>query len=313
MKLSTTIIALATATTSNAAFVPQSIKSTSTGRSTVIVKGYLDDLSADLYKEEEKVDVVADSREANQMAKEQVDRYGPGNLSDFVDFEEFDGGDGQMGVAGDGQKGLDKSDFDQSSLAQSMDKSRARSAKNAWGTSTGYADELVKTRGMDTARAQQLENWHQQREVAKKKEEQKYMTEAFDQVQGNAEADWRTLAKFGVERNQEFDLNETFGDASIEGADMEGNIELNARTGGIGYHEFSLKNPYMGFADFRATFSPGTSGEWTVTPTEGSLMQREATSFSVKYRPEQVGISEGYLIIETEDFKKAWKLIGSTG
>jgi hypothetical protein len=83
-----------------------------------------------------------------------------------------------------------------------MDKSRARSAKNAWGTSTGYADELVKTRGMDTARAQQLENWHQQREVAKKKEEQKYMTEAFDQVQGNAEADWRTLAKFGVERNQ---------------------------------------------------------------------------------------------------------------
>ena len=34
------------------------------------------------------------------MEKDQVDRFGPGNLDQFVDFEEFDGGDGQMGVAG---------------------------------------------------------------------------------------------------------------------------------------------------------------------------------------------------------------------
>ncbi len=77
------------------------------------------------------------------------------------------------------------------------------SAKNAWGTSTGYADELMKTKpGMDAARAQQLENWHQQREIQAQKQQQKYMTEQYDQVQQNAEADWRTLAKFGVERNQ---------------------------------------------------------------------------------------------------------------
>merc|ERR1712045_567572 len=133
-----------------------------------------------------------------------------------------------------------------------------RSAKNAWGTSTGYAETLIRDKGMDSARAQQLENWHQQREISKRKQEQRFMTEQFDQVQQNAEADWRTLAKFGVERNQEFDMNEAFGVASIEGAEMEGTIELKARTGGIGYHEFGLKNPYMGFADFRASFSPGT-------------------------------------------------------
>ena len=77
------------------------------------------------------------------------------------------------------------------------------SAKNAWGTSTGYADELMQSRpGMDSARAQQLENWHQQREIQAQKNQQRMMTEQFDNVQQNAEADWRTLAKFGVERNQ---------------------------------------------------------------------------------------------------------------
>jgi len=42
-------------------------------------------------------------------------------------------------------------------------------------------------------------------------------------------------------------------------------------------------------------------------------MQREETQFTVRFRPEFIGVSEGYLIIETEDFKKVWKLVGSTG
>ncbi len=84
-----------------------------------------------------------------------------------------------------------------------MNNSRARSAKNAWGTSTGYADQLLSTnQNMDAVRAQQLENWHQQREISAKKQQQKYITEQFDNQQQSAEADWRTLAKFGVERNQ---------------------------------------------------------------------------------------------------------------
>merc|ERR1712161_132817 len=64
----------------------------------------------------------------------------------------FDGGDGQMGVAGDGASGLDKSDFATGSLntnvakVSTIDKSKARSAKNAWGTSTGYADKLIEKR-----------------------------------------------------------------------------------------------------------------------------------------------------------------------
>jgi hypothetical protein len=36
--------------------------------------------------------------------------------------------------------------------------SRYITAKNAWGTNTGYADTLIE-QGVDTSRAQQLENW----------------------------------------------------------------------------------------------------------------------------------------------------------
>jgi len=139
-----------------------------------------------------------------------IDRYGPGTFEVFQDFEEFDGGDGQMGVAGDGRNGLekDKADFNTPQMAggkaaeeRKADKSKMRSARNAWGTFTGYAEKL-KEQGMDTARAQQLENWANQREVQKKSRDMKYMTDEFDKVRENAEADWRTLAKFGVERNE---------------------------------------------------------------------------------------------------------------
>lgn len=68
----------------------------------------------------------------------------------------------------------------------------------------------------------------------------------------------------------------------------------------------------MGFADFRAAFTPETSMDWVVEPNEGSLSQREATDFIVKFKPTTPGLIEGYLVIETEDFKKTWKVQGST-
>jgi hypothetical protein len=68
----------------------------------------------------------------------------------------------------------------------------------------------------------------------------------------------------------------------------------------------------MGFADFRAAFTDGTSPAFSVTPSEGSLMQREDTQFLVKYKAQAPGVVDGYLVIETEDFKKTWKVIGST-
>ena len=71
-------------------------------RTTSIVSlrmGYLDQLSKEeLYSSDDDGNERNDSREATQMAKEQIDRYGPGDLSQFVDFNEFDGGDGRTCV-----------------------------------------------------------------------------------------------------------------------------------------------------------------------------------------------------------------------
>lgn len=67
----------------------------------------------------------------------------------------------------------------------------------------------------------------------------------------------------------------------------------------------------MGFADFRAAFTPETPPYWTVDPEEGSL-DKAGTDFIIRFRPQAPGVAEGYLVIETEDFKKTWKLIGGT-
>jgi len=267
--------------------------------------GYLDDLSKDLAAPDSNPIPEEEAREANVMSKADLDRAGPGSWDSYVEFDEFDGGDGQMGVAGDGSKGLDK--FDMSQMANS----KSMSAKNAWGTSTGYADKLV-SEGVDTSRAQQLENWHNQQEVLARRKEQRFMTEDFDSG-SNEEENWRNLASFGVERNQEFDLDETFG-AVTANENIEGVIELMGQmNAGYAVHEMSLKNPYMGFADFRAALTTDSPAAFTVDPSEGSLQQKVDTDFTVKFKAQTPGTVEGYLVIETEDFKKTWKVVGRTG
>ena len=192
MKLSAVTIAAVAASLSlsTEAFSPAS----NTVRVRTTIHGYLDDLNGGEVAPPPPQEVEEDdSREATRMKKEDVDRGGVGNWDSYVEFNEFDGGDGQMGVAGDGDASLEK--FDMSQMA----KSKTMSAKNAWGKSTGYADTLVE-KGVDTARAQQLENWHNQQEVLQQRKSQRFMTEDFDQTTSEDD-NWRNLASFGVERN----------------------------------------------------------------------------------------------------------------
>lgn len=106
-------------------------------------------------------------------------------------------------------------------------------------------------------------------------------------------------------------MDEEFGPVT-PGDTIDGTIELHSTINRVEIHEFSLKNQFMGFADFRAAFTPDTPMDWTVEPNEGSLTSREPTDFIVKFRPQNPGVVEGYLVIETEDFKKTWKVIGNT-
>jgi len=306
MKLTLTTVFLLAVTT-NGAFMPGVPSARTTAASKTVVKGYLDDLSNELYAPDNNPDLESESKEKTDMKKEQVDRYGAGSFEDYVEFDEFDGGDGQMGVAGDGQKGLEKiGGFS----APSLLKSKTMSAKNAWGTSSGYADELIE-KGMDSQKAQRLENWQNQQEVRRKQLSTKEMLESFDEQQTSSELDWRELAHFGVERNQEFDMNEEFGPV-VPGADVE-TVELHTMLNRVTIHEFKLKNEYMGFADFRAAFTADTDPvDWKVEPNEGALKSSEATDFIVRFRPQNPGVSYATLVIDTEDMKKTWRFIGST-
>jgi len=273
--------------------------------SAVVVKGYLDDLTAELYSEADEPDVEADSFENTKMDKGDIDRAGPGTWKDYVDFEEFDGGDGQMGVAGDGKQGLEKEWKGEAQMA----KSKMMSARNAWGSTSGYADKLI-AEGWDNQKAQRLENWHNQQAVLRTRKAHRYMTDEFDKVK--EDEDWRNLGSFEAStRNEDFDLDEAFG-AVKPGEDIEGEIELKSRISQPQIHEFLLKNSMMGFSDFRAAVI-SESKEWTVEPKEGAINGKTGVDFRVRFRPSGLGVSEGYLVIDTEDKKWTWKLIGSTG
>lgn len=209
-----------------------------------------------------------------------------------------------MGVAGDGKQGLDK---DWAGVSE-MGKSKSMSATNAWGKATGYADQLI-DEGMEQSRAQQLENWRNQREVQEERNQHKYMADQFDNNRNDE--DWRKLSSFGGEQVQGIDLDREMG--PVQPGDITGAIELSSRLNQSKVYEFKLKNPFMGFSDFRARFTGMTSpADWIVTPTDGSLNGRgDPTDFMVKFRPQSPSMSEGYLVIETEDDKWTYKLIGT--
>ena len=102
MKFGIATIVLAAAGANAAFFAPTSSRQAFS--TTTALKGYLDDLSKDLYSVADNPDIEGSTKEATDLPKEKVDRFSPGDWSSYVEFDEFDGGDGQMGVAGDGKK-----------------------------------------------------------------------------------------------------------------------------------------------------------------------------------------------------------------
>jgi len=237
-----------------------------------------------------------------KMDKDKIRSYGPGDFAQYQDPHSshyFDGGDSEMGLSGDGNVGLRKFGSDASphmarTLTAKMDQAAVERSS--------YADELLQdNQGMDAVRAQQLENWATQREIA-------------------------TANKFMYEQRHQYNQNGyEYGDYEVTqseaqfvhpvelGDEIEGTIALRAFMNGVAVHDIMLYNLYMGFAEFRATIVGNDSGEWSVTPSDGVLKQNEATQFNVRYSPRSPGVSNAYLVIETEDFKKTWKLVGSTG
>ena len=131
-----------------------------------------------------------------------------------------------------GNKGLEKEWVG----AAEMAKSKTMSAKNAWGKSTGYAEELI-NQGMEATRAQQMENWKNQQEVLHARQQQRYMTEEFDKVGGDE--DWRSLSNYAGERVDDTDMDKLLGDVT-PGSTIYHHIELTSRIGQPKIMEFDI-------------------------------------------------------------------------
>lgn len=237
------------------------------------------------------------------MDKDKIHHYGPGDFSQYADDHSsdfFDGGDSEMGLAGDGSFSLRKIGRDVSPhMARTL---TAKFDEVEVAESMSYTDELLQNDpGMDKVRAHQLENWATQNEIAVAN---RYMYETSHDYQGNYITEYDSIFE---------DEAALFVDP-VEAADsFDGIITLTAPINGIAAHEIMLKNPYMGYAKFRAAFDGDVSNEWSVTPSDGFLKQHEATHFVVRYNPHSPGTSSAYLVIETEEHKMTWKVVGSTG
>jgi len=239
-----------------------------------------------------------------KMDKDAICHYGPGDFAQYEDppsCDSFDGGDSEMGLCGDGNVGLRT--FGRDVSPHITRTSMAKMDQAAAVETLGYADELLQSNPyMDSVRAQQLENWATQNEIAMSN---RYMNERFQENQGNDS---------GYE-HCEMDEGESFFTIiplEAEG-EVEGIITLQTSVHSVAVHEIALKNLYMGYAKFRAGFVEDASGEWSVTPSDGFLKQKESTQFVVRYNPDSAGVSHAHLVIETEDFKKIWRVAGSTG
>jgi hypothetical protein len=134
------------------------------------------------------------------------------------------------------------------------------------------------------------------------------MTDDFDKSTGDE--DWRSLSNYAGERVDDKDLDTELG-AVTPGSTIYHHIELTSRIGQPQVFEFDITNSFMGYSDFRARFTPETSSEWSVEPTDGSLNGKTGTEFTVKYRPQNPGTSSGYLVIQTEDDKWTFQVTGS--
>jgi hypothetical protein len=56
----------------------------------------------------------------------------------------------------------------------------------------------------------------------------------------------------------------------------------------------------MGYAQFRAGFAGDASNEWSVSASDSFLKQNEDTHIVVRYNPHSSGVSNAFLVIETE-------------
>ena len=293
----------------------------------------------------EKGWVTAEKYKAGK--RQEAVNYGPTSYEGFVDSEGFDGGDGQVGVVGDGDNQMEK--FDQTAVVQRElsnnaiggKDSKSAKTKVAFGKTTGYADDL-KNKGMTDVdnygedkmyqRRQQLENWRNQQEVKSQRDAvRQYQVETdggtFDRrthrashyLDGNAKQEYKGKYKGpsgfaeGVIVAEERGLEH--GDSFIANeADVTGEVRFSAQMGGRGSEVVMVKNDCMTYDDFAAGFSAGTPIAFSVEPATGTLNGARGDPTELKVSVDGSNLAggkqyEGFLVVDTEESKFTYKVV----
>jgi len=225
----------------------------------------------------------------------------------------------------------------------------ASAGKNYFGRSTGLADKLidemtdkqVKSNRMDKVRAQQKENWYNQRAIHESNraagqgvvfgEEQKIAprsggyiardalsSKAWRRGDKESEISQRDLAKHMEEMAGEEAARldgEEWGELNADGAELTETFSVRSSPRQTSVTDIPVTNDVNTFAPFRCGLLPGAHASFTVTPNFGTMNRRsgEPTGVVVRYTPIATGdIAEATLVFETEDMKKVYKFIGST-
>jgi len=236
---------------------------------------------------------------------------------------------------------------DASSSRQATNARTAAAGKNYFGRSTGLADKLmdsitdddVKTGKMDAVRAQQKENWFNQRAIhasnraqgqgvvfgdtteGKPREGGYVARDAQSKATGAKELEisqhdlanhLQNLASLPAERLD----GQEWGELFITDADpITQTFEVRASPRQTSVTDIPVSNDYNTFAPYRCHLLPTSSSAFSVSPNHGSMNRRsgEPVGVVVRYSPQESGVvHEGIVVFETEDMKKIFKFIGST-
>mmetsp|Transcript_4457 Transcript_4457/g.8143 ORF Transcript_4457/g.8143 Transcript_4457/m.8143 type:complete len:344 (+) Transcript_4457:292-1323(+) len=256
---------------------------------------------------------------------------------------EFDGGDSGGGVVGDGNVDLEdqhnsasmlRSGYDYSAAVgrggpnvgrgkvQSAIEARTASAgANYFGRSTGYADELIAEiteeekmkHKMDSVRAQQLENWHNQRQIHEMNSARgrgvMYGAPEPYQPPGS----WASQAAANMQAQG--GVVDEWGPLVIDPSEEPTEVfDVKSRLDSTHVTEITVRNPFCRFLQYRAVFTADSSPFFRVTPENGTMNRNDGKpeTLTVRFTPGSLGQVSATLVVETDDFKKVYKFIGAT-
>jgi hypothetical protein len=227
----------------------------------------------------------------------------------------------------------------------------ASSGENYWGRSTGMAEKLIAKiteddifhHRMDAVRAQQKENWFNQRAIyeANKARGQGVVHGYEERAQpsgGYKSQDFMNSDVFkrgfveGEVTTKELDMHlkdmmseaaprldgEDWGDMTAEGGEVKEAVHLTSRLSSHTTHNIPVKNVNNVYAPYRCYFTPDSDESFTVSPNAGTMNRQNGDPIDVliRYEPtKQASTDEpikGTLVFETEDFKSVWEISGST-